>query len=114
MKLLLHLLLLGLLLAIVTAQRNGDRQTWQRCGSCFEWRKRLNGDLYITYMSGAGEVREDLEETSCGRADSSSEASEITTTAVTTATTTAAIEPTGDQSRVKDAGAGINQTTATR
>ena len=62
-------------------------------------------------MSGAGEVREDLEETSCERADSSSEASEITTTAATTATTTAT---TGDQSRVKDAGAGINQTIATR
>ena len=61
-------------------------------------------------MSGAGEVREDLEETSCGRADSSSEASEITTTAATTATTAT----TGDQSRVKDAGAGINQTIATR
>ena len=58
-------------------------------------------------MSGAGEVRKDLEETSCERADSSSEASEITTTATTTATT-------GDQSRVKDAGAGINQTIATR
>ena len=61
-------------------------------------------------MSGAGEVREDLEETSCERADSSSEASEITTTAATTATTAT----TGDQSRVKDAGAGINQTIATR
>ena len=65
-------------------------------------------------MSGAGEVREDLEETSCERADSSSEASEITTTAATTATTTATTATTGDQSRVKDAGAGINQTIATR